>query len=193
MRLEPLPAAPSTRTRLLEWVAERALGKTTTPTRVVYRRLPRMWNVSLAFMKLTRSMTIGAELSFLLQARVANLRRCFFCEDIARAQAAAKRLGMERFNALAAWQDSSLFTEAERAALQLVDEASDLSGVRDATWQKAAEHWNDRQLLEITSLVAIESFYNAINLTIEMPADGLEQLASRNARTSPIERSAAAS
>ena len=52
MRLEPIEKPSSLLGRFLSWAMRRQLGKTITPAKVLYNRVPRMWNLSWALLRL---------------------------------------------------------------------------------------------------------------------------------------------
>ena len=120
MRLEPIDRPAS----LLGWLITRAmrwrLGKDITPARVIYNRVPRMWNVSWALLRLQlQGLRLDPELRFLVQLRAAMLNRCEFCQDIAKAFAVQQRIGLDKFRDLDRWESSPAFDDRERAVLHL--------------------------------------------------------------------------
>jgi AhpD family alkylhydroperoxidase len=82
---------------------------------------------------------------------------------------AAKRNGEtdERLHSVAAWRETSLYTEPERAALALAEAATRIqdgaAGVTDEIWEAAAAHFDQEQLSAIVLHVAMTNFFNRIN------------------------------
>ena len=110
MRLEPIDRPASLLGRLMSFAMRRRLGKEITPARVIYNRVPRMWNVSWALLRLQmQGLRLDPELRFLVQLRAAMLNRCEFCQDIAKAFAVQQRIGLARFRDLDGWQGSSVW------------------------------------------------------------------------------------
>ncbi len=182
MRLEPVDRPSSWLGRLISFAMRRQLGKVITPARVFYNRVPRMWNVSFAMIRLdTTGLRLPSSLSLLLQTHVAMLNGCGFCADIAQARAVQEKLGMEKFGALADWRSSDAFDDAERAALAYVEEATRSRVVSDVTFEALRKHFDDRAIAEITIVNAVENFYNFLNVPLEIPDDGLLALARRRA------------
>ena len=177
MRLAPLDRPSSLLGRLLSFGMRRQLGKVITPARVVNNRVPRAWNVAWALLRLAGSFRLERSLVLLVQARVGFLNGCAFCEDIARAFAVQQSLGVERFNALADWEQSGVFGERERAALAYADEATRKKRVSEPTFERLRAHFDEREIVELTLAVAIEHYYNLVNLPLEIPDDGLQALA----------------
>jgi alkylhydroperoxidase family enzyme len=156
----------------------RQLGKTIMPARVIYNRVPRMWNVTWALLRLQlQGLRIEPSLRLLVQTRAGMLNRCEFCQDIAKAMAVRQKMGLEKFLDLDAFATSPAFSERERAALAFVDEATRHKTVSDATFENLREHFDDREIVEITLMNALENFYNLLSIPLEIESDGLLELA----------------
>lgn len=178
MRLEPLEKPPGLLGRLLDLAIRRTLGRSITPSQVVYNRVPAAWRISLAFQLYTRfGAVLPHELILLLSTRVAMLNGCAFCVDLERATAIRSRLGTERFDALADWRGHPAFDARERAALAFVEEATRNRHVCDETFAEVRRLFDDREIAELTLVNAIENFYALLNRPLEVGADGLEALA----------------
>ena len=178
MRLAPIEKPPSLLGKLLDSAIRRMLGRSITPSQVVYNRVPAAWRISLAFQLFERyGSKLPGELRLLATTRVAQLNGCAFCQDIKRATAIREQLGIEKFNALAEWRASSAFSLRERAALAFVEEATLAKRVSDATFAEVRAQFDEREIAELVLLNAIENFYNLINLPLEIEADGLEAIA----------------
>ena len=174
MRLEPIDRAPTLLGRLMSWAMRRQLGAVIMPARVLYNRVPRMWNLAWAQIRLEmQGMELDHELALLIQARVALLNGCAFCNDIATARAVQEKLGLEKFQALDAWRDSPLFDDRERAALAYAEEVTRHKEVGDEVFEELRKHFDDRAIVEITYVNALENYYNLMNVPLRIPDDGL--------------------
>ena len=178
MRLDPIDRPSSWLGRLMSFAMRRQLGKTIMPARVIYNRVPRMWNVSWALLRLQlQGLRIEPSLRLLVQTRAGMLNRCEFCQDIAKAMVVRQKIGLEKFRDLDAFATSPAFSEAERAALAFVDEASRHKTVSDATFENLRKYFDDREIVEITLMNALENFYNLLNIPLEIESDGLLEIA----------------
>src|SRR6185503_5402648 len=99
----------------------------------------------------------------------------------AKAAGIQRRMTLEKFEALPAYRTSPLFSERERAALVYVEEATRAKRVSDATFADLRRHFNEREIVEITWLNALENYYNLINLPLQIESDGLCAIAERRA------------
>ena len=179
MRLAPIEKPPSLLGRALDAAIRRLLGRSITPSQVVYNRVPAAWRISLAFQLFEQlGSKLPPELRLLVTTRVAQINDCAFCQDIKRAQAVRERIGTVRFDLLEQWRTSECFSARERAALAFVEQANQGKRIDDATFAELARHFDEREIVELALLNAIENFYNRMNLALGIDAsDGLEALA----------------
>jgi alkylhydroperoxidase family enzyme len=178
MRLSRIETPPSLLGKLLDRAIRGMLGRSITPSQVIYNRVPAAWRITLAFQLFERyGSRLPHELRLLVTTHVAMLNGCAFCRDIKRAVAIRSQLGTAKFDALADWRASAAFDERERSALAYVEEATRTKHVSDATFAALAKHFDEREIAELTLLNAIENFYNLLNLPLEVEDDGLEALA----------------
>jgi AhpD family alkylhydroperoxidase len=80
----------------------------------------------------------------------------------------------ERLHQVAAWRDSDLFSDAERAALEMAEAATRLAdnptAVSDEIWAAASEHFGEKELSAIVLMIALTNMFNRINTTVRQPA-----------------------
>jgi AhpD family alkylhydroperoxidase len=116
----------------------------------------RFYNASLA---LEHSTTLPRTLMELLALRASQINGCGFCVDIHTKEAAAAGETQLRINLVAAWRHTTVFTEAERAALALAEEGTrlgdDRPGVSGETWAQVRKHYDDDQVGSLVCLVAM--------------------------------------
>ena len=80
----------------------------------------------------------------------------------------------QRLNLVGVWREATVFTEAERAALELTEQGTRIAdaaaGVTDEAWANAAKHYDDDQLAALVSLIALINAYNRMNVIVRRPA-----------------------
>jgi len=85
-----------------------------------------------------------------------------------------KSYAVVRLNLVAVWREAKVFTEAERAALELTEQGTRIAeaagGVTDEAWANAAKHYDDDQLAALVSLIALINTYNRVNVLTQQPA-----------------------
>jgi AhpD family alkylhydroperoxidase len=110
----------------------------------------------------------------LVKIRASQINGCGFCTDMHTKDAAAAGETSLRLNLVAVWREATVFTEAERAALELTEQGTRIAdaagGVTDEAWANAAKHYDEDQLVALMSLIAIINAYNRINVINQQPA-----------------------
>ena len=106
----------------------------------------------------------------LVALRASQINGCGWCTDIHTKEAAAAGETPVRLNLVAAWRESTVFTEAERAALALTEECSRLAdahqGVSDETWEQVRKHYDDDQVAALVCLVALINAANRLAVIV---------------------------
>ncbi|HZE38749.1 MAG TPA: carboxymuconolactone decarboxylase family protein [Stackebrandtia sp.] len=114
--------------------------------------------------------TLPKNLRELVELRASQINGCGFCVDVHTTEAAAAGEDATRINLVAAWRESSVFTDAERAALALAEEGTRLadahSGVSDETWDAVRAHFDDDQVGALVYLVAMINAANRIGVIV---------------------------
>jgi AhpD family alkylhydroperoxidase len=110
----------------------------------------------------------------LVRLRASQINGCGFCTDMHTKDAAAAGETAQRLHLVATWREATVFTEAERAALELAEQGTRIAdaagGVTDEAWANAAKHYDEVQLAALVSVIAIINAYNRINVIIQQPA-----------------------
>ena len=109
----------------------------------------------------------------LVKIRASQINGCGVCLDMHTKDAAAAGETSVRLNLVAAWREATVFTEAERAALELAEQGTHIAdggGVTDEVWANAAKHYDDDQLIALVSQIAIINAFNRLNVILQRPA-----------------------
>ncbi|WP_103943914.1 carboxymuconolactone decarboxylase family protein [Thermomonospora echinospora] len=124
--------------------------------------------------KVLANSTLPMATQELVKIRASQINGCGFCLDMHTKDAAHAGETAVRLNMVAAWREAKVFTEAERAALELAEQGTRLAdaagGVSDEVWANAAKHYDDEQLAALVSLIALINAFNRINVIIQQPA-----------------------
>jgi AhpD family alkylhydroperoxidase len=122
--------------------------------------------------------TLPATVQHLVEIRASQINGCGFCTDMHTKEATHAGETSARLNLVAAWREATVFTEAERAALELTEQGTRVAdaagGVSGEAWANAAKHFDEDQLAALTSLIAIINAYNRINIITQQPAGGYQ-------------------
>ncbi|GII32498.1 carboxymuconolactone decarboxylase family protein [Planotetraspora mira] len=106
----------------------------------------------------------------LVMLRASQINGCGFCVDFHTKEAAAGGESAVRLHLVAAWRESTVFTEAEQAALALAEEGTRLAdayhGVSDETWAQVRKHYDDDQIAALVYLVAMINAANRLGVIV---------------------------
>ncbi|MER7056784.1 carboxymuconolactone decarboxylase family protein [Streptomyces sp. NPDC000351] len=121
----------------------------------------------------TLESTLPVTTQELVKIRASQINGCGFCLDMHTKDAEKAGETALRLNLLAAWREAKVFTDAERAALELTEQGTriaDGGGVTDEAWANAAEHYDEDQLTGLIGLIAVINMYNRMNVITRQPA-----------------------
>jgi len=133
----------------------------------------RFYNTALAI----EQSTLPKALRELVQLRVSQINGCGWCVDMHTKEAAAAGETPVRINLVAAWRHTSVFSEAERAALALAEEGTrlaDVGDVSDETWDLARKHFDDDQISALVCVVALVNAANRLGVILRSPGGSYE-------------------
>jgi AhpD family alkylhydroperoxidase len=118
--------------------------------------------------------TLPAATQELVKIRASQINGCGFCTDMHTKDAAHAGETPVRLHLVAAWREATVFTDAERAALELTEQGTRVAdaagGVTDEAWANAAKHYDEDQLAALVSLIALINAYNRVNVLVRQPA-----------------------
>jgi AhpD family alkylhydroperoxidase len=134
----------------------------------------RFYNTSLAL----QESTLPKTLEELVGLRVSQINGCGWCVDIHTKEAAAAGETPLRLNLVAAWRHTTVFTEAERAALALAEEGTRIAdanqGVSDETWAEMRKYYDDDQIGALVCLVAMINAANRMSVILHYQGGSYE-------------------
>ncbi|MET7379966.1 carboxymuconolactone decarboxylase family protein [Streptomyces sp. NPDC005526] len=114
----------------------------------------------------------------LVSLRASQINGCGWCVDLHTKEAAAAGETAVRLNLVAAWRESTVFTEAERAALALAEEGTRLAdahaGVSDETWAEVRKHYDDDEIAGLVCLVALINAANRLAVIVHQRGGSYE-------------------
>ncbi|MDT7729026.1 MAG: hypothetical protein QOI21_5602 [Actinomycetota bacterium] len=118
--------------------------------------------------------TLPAATQELVRIRASQINGCGFCLDMHTKEAAQAGESSTRINLVAAWREATVFTEAERAALEIAEQGTRLAdaagGVTDEAWANAAKHYDEDQLTALVLGIALINAFNRANVIVQQPA-----------------------
>nr|QIE08735.1 carboxymuconolactone decarboxylase [Nocardia sp.] len=109
----------------------------------------------------------------LVKIRASQINGCGYCTDMHTKDAAHAGESTVRINLVAAWREATVFTEPERAALALTEEATRLADgghVSESTWEQIRKHYDDDQIGALLAAIAMINAWNRLNAIARTPA-----------------------
>ncbi|RBM08212.1 carboxymuconolactone decarboxylase family protein [Streptomyces sp. PT12] len=110
----------------------------------------------------------------LVKIRASQINGCGFCTDMHTKDAAHTGRTATRLNPIATWREATVFTDAERAALELAEQGTRIAdaagGVSDEAWANAAKHYDEEQLASLALIVALINAFNRLNVIVQQSA-----------------------
>ncbi|MFF5992314.1 carboxymuconolactone decarboxylase family protein [Prauserella flavalba] len=124
--------------------------------------------------KVAADSTLPAATQELVKIRASQINGCAFCIDMHTKDAAKAGESATRLHLVAGWREATVFTEAERAALELAEQGTRIAdaagGVSDEVWTNAAKHYDEEQLGALVSIIALINTFNRMNVMVQQPA-----------------------
>ncbi len=103
----------------------------------------------------------------LIKIRASQINGCAFCIDMHWKDARAVGEREERLYMLAAWRESPLYSERERAALELCEAMTLIAehDVSDAVWVRARAKFEARELAQLIFAITAINAWNRLMIT----------------------------
>ncbi|MFN3817656.1 carboxymuconolactone decarboxylase family protein [Blastomonas sp.] len=107
---------------------------------------------------------VPADLKYMAGYLASKAAGCQYCSAHTASNAANSGASVEKIGAIWDYERSALFSASERAALSFAVLAGQSpSGVTDQTMEQLAEHFDEEQIVELLSVVALYGFFNRWN------------------------------
>ncbi|MEU6743346.1 carboxymuconolactone decarboxylase family protein [Streptosporangium sandarakinum] len=136
--------------------------------------IPAAMKPIMELMQAAQSQGLPQELMEMIHLRVSQINGCSFCVDAGHKNLRKLGASDERVSLVSAWREAPYYTDAERAALELAEASTRLAdradGVPDDVWNRAADHFDERQLASILLMTAVTNLFNRLNAPIRQVA-----------------------
>lgn len=125
---------------------------------------PDAYKAMLGLEEYIRSTTLDRKICEIIKIRVSQINGCAYCIDMHTQEAQKMGEDVRRLFAIAAWRESPLFSEQERAALLLAEEVTymDEDGVSDEAYNHALEQFGGNGVAQIIMQSIIINSWNRI-------------------------------
>jgi AhpD family alkylhydroperoxidase len=124
--------------------------------------------------KVIADSTLPTATQDLVKIRASQINGCAMCTDMHTKDAEAAGETSVRLNLVAVWREATVFTDAEKAALELTEQGTRIAdaagGVSDEVWANAAKYYDEDQLAALVLVIGLINFYNRLNVINQQPA-----------------------
>ena len=113
---------------------------------------------------------VTSKLKELIKIRASQINKCAYCIDMHTEDAIKLGESERRIYLLSAWKESHLFSDEERAVLQLTEEITNISndGVAEATYQNVISYFSKKVTAQIIMLIVVINSWNRIAIATRM-------------------------
>jgi AhpD family alkylhydroperoxidase len=159
--------------RLIPWYTKRTYGRTMEPA-AVWAHHPRLLlGIAAAGRALETSHALPRRLRELAMLRSAQVTGCEWCLDFGSKLAQDVGIPADDLRELSRWRSSSRFDDLDRLALEYAEGmARTPVEVSDELFARLREHFDERQIVELTMAIALESLYNRSNHALGIESQG---------------------
>ncbi|GAA4604918.1 carboxymuconolactone decarboxylase family protein [Actinoallomurus liliacearum] len=132
----------------------------------------------LASKTILQESTLPAATQRLVVLRASQINGDAYATDVWTKNAAHAGEDATRVNLVAAWRETTVFTDAERAALELVEQGTRIAdaagGVTDEAWANATKHYDEDQLSDLVMMIALMNATNRMSVIVRQPGGGYQ-------------------
>lgn len=110
---------------------------------------------------------IAPRLRALVELRVSQINGCAYCVDMHSREARQAGEGQQRLDCLPVWRETPFFDDRERAALAWAESVTLVpqTGVPDAVYEEARRHFAEKELVDLTLVVAAMNAWNRMAIS----------------------------
>src|ERR1700677_669719 len=162
--------------RLVYRLSRRALGRDVDPVSV-YAHLPRLLiGYGMLEQATDKQHRVEERLKALAETKAAAVVSCEFCCDIASSIAREAGVTEQQLLALPRYRESDQFTALEQLVLDYATAISRTpTTVTDELFATLREHFDERQMVELTNVIALENMRARFNSAFDMTPAGFSE------------------
>ena len=141
------------------------------PRMSVSELAPHLYNGVLHLEKQVQASSLGSQLIHLIKLRASQLNHCAYCVNMHTEEALADGIDPRKLYLLTVWEESSLYTERERAALAWTASVTLIAetGVPDEAFEAVISQFDETEVAELTVAIATINVWNRIAVSSRTP------------------------
>jgi AhpD family alkylhydroperoxidase len=157
--------------------AERMYGRTMEPTRVIAHHRPLLLGygaISMAGSRYAKS--VDTRLKELAMLRTAQLTGCEWCLDFGSKLALDSGIPEDDLRELSLWRESDRFDALDKLVLEYAEAMTRTPvEVSDELFARLQEHFDERQIVELTLAIGLENLYSRTNWAFGIEGEGFTE------------------
>ncbi|WP_316812360.1 carboxymuconolactone decarboxylase family protein [Pedobacter heparinus] len=132
----------------------------------VWEEEPIYWEHMVGIDRRLYASSLTRSLIELIKIRASQINKCVYCIDYHTQEAIAYGESPRRIFLLAAWEESPLFTDKEKAVLEATEEITHISehGLTDQTHQKLQKYFSKLEIANIIVCICHINFLNRVGI-----------------------------
>ncbi|WP_067830449.1 carboxymuconolactone decarboxylase family protein [Actinomadura kijaniata] len=162
--------------RLFAWFSRKKFGKELDPGRAMGHHLKVTAAYGLFELQVLRWNALPHRLKDLAVMASAVRIGCSWCVDYGTWEAVTHDVPLAKIEAVPHWRDSDLFTEQERLVMEYAEAMTmDPPQVTDELTEALRAYLDERQLVELTMIVAVENLRSRFNAAAGLTGQGFKE------------------
>lgn len=131
-----------------------------------YSKVPELMKAQLALNKAVEESGLERGLLHLVKLHASQINGCSYCVDMHAHEARADGESEQRLYLVAAWKESPLFSERERAAFAWTEAVTRISqgGVPDDLFAHVRQQFSEEELVKLTMAVSVINTWNRLSV-----------------------------
>jgi AhpD family alkylhydroperoxidase len=145
--------------------------------RIDYRKAsPGAFQAMLGMESYVRQCGLEHALLELVKTRVSQINGCAYCLDMHTKDARAAGETEQRLYLLAAWRETTFYSERERAALAWAEALTQLSGneVSDELYSQVRRHFDEKSTVDLTLAIVTINGWNRLAIPFRSEASSYQ-------------------
>lgn len=132
-----------------------------------FAKAPEIMKAVIALNRAVEASGIEHSLMHLVKIRASQINGCTYCLDMHNHEALADGEDPRRLFLVAAWRETPLFSERERAAFEWTEAVTQIShgGVSDALYARTRGQFSDEELVKLTAIIAMINVWNRFSVS----------------------------
>lgn len=156
------------------WRQQKKYGQVLAPA-LVWATVPKLFIAvsSLYGVLIRKNSPLSPVLRSLITVRISQINWCRFCVNINSATLIQQTGSEAKVDALAEWQESAIFSEQEKAALDYAEKItySDQQ-VDEACFNELKQYFDEKAIVELTALIAFQNLSSKFNSALDIEPQG---------------------